>query len=199
MKNYNPFVNEYTSRVKVTLLGKYEVHNSLGKTLSYHSFEVESLKDKGSHLEALVWKNYQTMVTQNDIITCYSLQYDQMDQNQYSIENFSGALPRIHAIGALNKSTKKSEVLVKNKMDRWILQESGILAESLGQEYAFFHIIDRQGQQISKLFNGENKKDISALNIYHLGLKLLDFYEPLHKAGYTFNDLTLDKIRLGPN
>ena len=43
------------------------------------------------------------------------------------------------------------------------------------------------------------KNPISPINIYDFGLKLLDFFETIHKAGFVLNELTLNEIRLGHN
>ena len=37
------------------------------------------------------------------------------------------------------------------------------------------------------------------VSIYELGSNLLDLLEQMHCCGYVHNDLTLDKIVLGPN
>ena len=38
---------------------------------------------------------------------------------------------------------------------------------------------------------------LSPKSVYQLGIQLLDIYQEIHSAGYTYNDLKLDNILVG--
>ena len=55
------------------------------------------------------------------------------------------------------------------------------------------------GPTISNYFNILSKQYLNMISICDIGLKVLDLLEIVHGAGYTHNDISLDKITLGTN
>ena len=110
--------------------------------------------------------------------------------------SMSGSLPQVFAMGVMHRQTLKSHEVVQNSNGSLSLRNGSSL-EQLRSDYSFFHIVEMQGLSVTKYFNNQNKRQLSPLNIYDFGLKLLDFLEMVHSAGYAYNDLTLDKIHLG--
>ena len=54
----------------------------------------------------------------------------------------------------------------------------------------------RYGKNIDHYFEEQNKT-LSNLSIYDLGLRLINIFQVIHSAGFTYNDLKLDNLLIG--
>lgn len=61
-----------------------------------------------------------------------------------------------------------------------------------------FMIIPRYGQNLEEYFEMQNKK-FSNITIYELGIRILEIFQYIHAAGFTYNDLKLDNLLIGFN
>ena len=142
-----------------------------------------------------MWSNFQVMKKNAEMFSRYSKHHALVEKSQTDRQPVSGRLPGVHAMGAINRHSKESIEIIQDSKGKLSVKAGGS-PEELGPEYSFFHIIERQGFKVTKYFNEENQKTLSPISIYDLGLKLLDFFESLHRSGYVLNDLTLDKVRM---
>ena len=54
----------------------------------------------------------------------------------------------------------------------------------------------RYGKTLEKYFEQQGRK-WSRVSILSLGIRLIDLFEQVHSAGYTYNDLKLDNLLIG--
>jgi serine/threonine protein kinase len=59
-----------------------------------------------------------------------------------------------------------------------------------------FFVMEQYGLDLQRVYEMNGSK-FSPKTIYMLGIKLLDIFERVHQAGYTYNDLKLDNILIG--
>ena len=59
-----------------------------------------------------------------------------------------------------------------------------------------YMIMPRYGMNLESYFDRLGKR-LSNLSIYELGLRLIEIFQFIHAAGFTYNDLKLDNLLIG--
>ena len=62
--------------------------------------------------------------------------------------------------------------------------------------FNYFYISEKYGKRLKHYLSNSLKNIFNEVSIYDMAIKLLDFFEIAHNAGYVHNDIGLDTVNL---
>ena len=106
-------------------------------------------------------------------------------------------IPTIYDKGAYDPKTKQSYKVAKSRKGKVeVVDGDNKIVTAPKDSFNYFYVLEKFGPRLKHYLSNSVKYTFNEVSIYDMAIKLLDFFEIAHNAGYVHNDIGLDTVYL---